>query len=238
MGAKVRGGSVPKQPSARPRGRPRLEIDLVAVSDAASQIFFERGYDAVSIESVAAELDVSRATLYRTVPTKDALLTVLFERSTADLFVAASEVVDAGHDALEALEGLIRVHVAAAVRMGPYMTVFTNPAHMGPEALARWRRWTHEYEQLWASTVQRAMATGVLPKGDVTTTTRLLLGMLIWVSRWHGATSAIGAEAIADTAIGLVCRKVPAAPGRRRSTLSRSSVSGPSTSRGASPGRR
>lgn len=194
------------QPSPRPRGRPRLEIDLTAVSDAAARIFFERGYDAVSIESVAAELDVSRATLYRTVPTKDALLTLLFERSTADLFAAASEVADAGHEARDALSGLIRVHVAAAIRMGPYMTVFTNPAGMGPEALARWRKWTHDYEQLWASTVQRAMEAGVLTEGDVTTTTRLLLGMLIWVSRWHGVTKGVTDDDIADTAIGLVCR--------------------------------
>jgi AcrR family transcriptional regulator len=191
----------------RGRGRPRLDIDLGAVSDAAARIFTERGYDAVSIESVAAELGVSRATLYRTVPTKDALLGILFERSTADLLSAASEIVDAGHAAGEALRGLIRVHVAAAIRMGPFMTVFTNPAGMEAEVLARWRTWTRDYEQLWASTVDRAMAGGVLPQGDVTTTTRLLLGMLIWVSRWHGATPGVAEDDIAETAIRLVCRR-------------------------------
>jgi AcrR family transcriptional regulator len=197
-------------PPTRGRGRPRLDIDLDAVSDTAARIFSQHGYDAVSIESVAAELGVSRATLYRTVPTKDALLSILFERSTADLLATASEMADAGHSPGEALRGLIRVHVAAAVRMGPYMTVFTNPAGMGAEALARWRRWTHDYEKLWASTVERAMAAGVLPEGDVTTTTRLLLGMLIWVSRWHGATRGVDGDAIAETAIALVCRRARA----------------------------
>jgi len=194
-------------PSTRGRGRPRLDIDLGAVSDAAARIFSEQGYDAVSIESVAEALGVSRATLYRTVPTKDALLGILFDRSTADLLAAASDVTDAGHSPGEALRGLIKVHVSAAIRMGPYMTVFTNPAGMGPEARARWRRWTHDYEQLWASTVERAMAAGVLPAGDITTTTRLLLGMLIWVSRWHGSTRGVDGDAIAETAIGLVCRR-------------------------------
>jgi len=209
---------VPKQSSTRPRGRPRVEIDLSAVSDAAARIFSERGYDAVSIESVAAELDVSRATLYRTIPTKDAVLSLLFERSTADLFHVASEVADAGHEAGEALQGLIKVHVAAAIRMGPYMTVFSNPAGMAPEALARWRKWTHEYEQLWATTVKRAMAAGILPDGDVTTTTRLLLGMLIWVSRWRGAGPGATADDIAETAIALVCQEA----GRRRGSVRRS----------------
>jgi AcrR family transcriptional regulator len=214
----MRGDNVPKQSSTRPRGRPRLEIDLSAVSDAAARIFSELGYDAVSIESVAAELDVSRATLYRTIPTKDALLSLLFERSTADLFLLASEVADAEHEAGEALQGLIKVHVAAAIRMGPYMTVFSNPAGMGPEALKRWRKWTHEYEQLWATTVKRAMAAGVLPDGDVTTTTRLLLGMLIWISRWHGASPGTSADDIAETAIALVCQGA----GRRRGGVRRS----------------
>lgn len=199
--------AVPPNPPSRGRGRPRLDIDLNAVSDAAARIFSLQGYDAVSIESVATELGVSRATLYRTVPTKDALLGILFERSTADLLAAAVEVADGGHSPGAALRGLIKVHVDAAIRMGPYMTVFTNPAGMGEEALAKWRSWTHDYEQLWASTVQRAMAARVLPEGDVTTTTRLLLGMLIWVSRWHGATHGVDGAAIAETAIGLVCRK-------------------------------
>ena len=55
-------------------GRPRLTIDRDAVADAVAELFAEGGYEAVSIVDTAEKLSLSRATLYRTVPTKEDLL--------------------------------------------------------------------------------------------------------------------------------------------------------------------
>jgi AcrR family transcriptional regulator len=55
------------------------------VADAVAELFAEGGYEAVSIPGTAEKLSVSRATLYRTVPTKEDLLGVLFERSTREI---------------------------------------------------------------------------------------------------------------------------------------------------------
>ncbi|MGO4384504.1 TetR/AcrR family transcriptional regulator, partial [Specibacter sp. RAF43] len=68
--------TVDSAPSKREKnavGRPRLEIDFNAVAEAAAAVFAENGYEGVSIDAVAEKLDISRATLYRTVPTKSHL---------------------------------------------------------------------------------------------------------------------------------------------------------------------
>lgn len=65
-------------PDPRPRGSPRLDIDKDAVADAVAELFAEGGYAAVAIADTAAKLSVSRSTLYRTVPTKEDLLGILF----------------------------------------------------------------------------------------------------------------------------------------------------------------
>lgn len=196
---------------SRPRGRPRKEIDLDAVADAAAALFAEGGFDAVSIEAVAEKLSVSRATLYRTVPTKEELLGILFERSTSELYETAQRVVAAASDPAEALSGLIRVHVEAAIRMRRYMAVFFGGAGLPPDVFAGWQRWSRNYEKLWVKVVRRAMDAGFLDAGDPKVATRLMLGMVIWVSRWYRPSERLTADEIADMAIQLIGKGLPTA---------------------------
>lgn len=192
-------------PTARRRpGRPRREIDLDAVADAAAKLFNQVGYDGISIEAVAEMLGVSRATLYRTVPTKDELLGILFERSTQDLHESATAALAAEADPREALSALIRLQTDAAVRMRRYMAVFFGGEGLSKDVYARWQKWTHEYEEIWSGAVARAMDAGVLDRGDALVQTRLILGMLNWVSRWYRSSSGLSADEIADAAIHLV----------------------------------
>ncbi|MFF2847663.1 TetR/AcrR family transcriptional regulator [Streptomyces sp. NPDC058001] len=179
------GKSVRPTVSARPPGRPRKEIDLGEVADNAARLFDEGGYDAVSIEAVAERMAVSRATLYRTVSTKDQLLAVLFERSTDELDRAATALVRQGRDPSEELFELMRLHIGAAIRTRRHMAIFFGGAGLPPDVLARWQGFSRRYERLWAGAVGRAMRAGLIPKDDPVLTTRLLLGMVIWVARWY-----------------------------------------------------
>src|SRR5437763_356926 len=72
-------------PVPRKRGRPPRAIEPDAVVDAVERLFADGGIDAVTIERTAAELGVSRATLYRTVPSKAQLLGLHFVRMTKEL---------------------------------------------------------------------------------------------------------------------------------------------------------
>jgi AcrR family transcriptional regulator len=55
------------------RGRPRSEKARKAVLDAAAELLLERGLSAVSMDAVAERAGVSKATIYRWWPTKEAL---------------------------------------------------------------------------------------------------------------------------------------------------------------------
>jgi AcrR family transcriptional regulator len=127
--------------SRRPRGRPRLTIDRDAVADAVAELFAEGGYEAVSIIDVAEKLSVSRATLYRTVPTKEELLGILFERSTRELTDRVKTVIAEYDDPREQLIEMIKLHADAAVKMRIYMPVFFGGGDLPPDVLKRWHTW-------------------------------------------------------------------------------------------------
>ncbi|MFE2998604.1 TetR family transcriptional regulator [Nocardia sp. NPDC059246] len=179
-------------------------IDHPAIADAAAALFAEGGYDAVSIEGVAEKLAVSRATLYRTVPTKHHLLGILFERSTHELHRAAVDLIEQATDPGDRLFGLVRLQIATAVKMRNYMPVFFGGAGLPADVYARWQEWTQRYEVLWADTVAGAIEAGALPASDPMLTTRLLLGMCIWVSRWYRPDAKLSPDDISAAATRLL----------------------------------
>lgn len=188
----------------RPRGRPRLDIDPDAVADAVAELFAEGGLEAVSILDTAEKLSVSRATLYRTVPTKEHLLGILFERSTGELTESARTIVSEMDDPAEQLLQLVRLQVDAAIRMRRYMPVFFGGGDLPPDVFERWHRWSREYETIWVDVVKDNMDAGRLAEADPVITARLLLGACIWVSRWYRPKEQYEPETIIETAVALV----------------------------------
>lgn len=189
----------------RKRGRPPKPIDRDALISAVERLFAEGGIEAVSIERTAQELNVSRATLYRTVPSKEELLGILFEGMTQDLDREARRAAERdGRSARERLEALVRVQVDAAVQMRDYLFVFWGGSWLPGDVYENWRRWRHEYERIWRETVGEAIEAGDLAAEDPVVATRLILGMTIWVSRWYRPDEGLGSDQIADHAIRLL----------------------------------
>src|SRR5579862_3313026 len=65
----------------RGRGRPRDPQKREAILDAATQLFYERGMAATTMEAVAERAAVSKMTVYSYFPDKSALLKASFERN-------------------------------------------------------------------------------------------------------------------------------------------------------------
>lgn len=177
---------------------------MAAVADAVGELFADGGYEAVSIGNTAEKLGVSRATLYRTVPTKEELLGIAFERGSDELMRAAEEVVEGAGEPSAQLHQLIRLQVDAAIRMRRYMSVFFGGAGLAPDVYTWWHAWSRRYEALWVRAVKHAMDAGVLRAADPVLTTRLLLGMVIWVSRWYRPEDGYDSDEIAAAAIDLL----------------------------------
>jgi AcrR family transcriptional regulator len=191
--------------TSRPRGRPRRVIDLDELLDVVERLFAEGGLEAVSVERAAQELGVSRATLYRTVPTKEHLLGLLLKRMTDDLTersLTASK--DDGRSAQERLYAIMRVHFEAAIQMRDYMFVFFGGAGLTPEDYMDWRRFAVNYEQIWVDIVRAAVDEGTLRVTDPVIATRLLLGMIVWVSRWWRPRMELDADDLLAQAVLLL----------------------------------
>jgi AcrR family transcriptional regulator len=192
--------------SRRARGRPKLVIDRDELLDVVEHLFSSGGLDAVSIERAAEELGVSRATLYRAVPSKERLLGALLERMTDDLTSRSLQAVTTdGRTASERLRALMHVHFQAAIDMRDYLFVFfEGSTRLEPDDYTVWRDFTREYERIWVTTLKAAAAEDGRTLDDPEVAARLVIGMVIWVSRWYRSDSGIDATDLTQQAIQLL----------------------------------
>jgi AcrR family transcriptional regulator len=72
------------------------------LAEAAAELFYERGYDATTIDDIAAVVDVSPRTFYRYFPTKEDLVVAIGETSI-ESFLAALAARPAGESLLAAV---------------------------------------------------------------------------------------------------------------------------------------
>src|SRR4051812_1806228 len=70
------------RPAKRRRGRPRIQHYDEGILDATMAILLEDGYQALTIDGVAARAQVGRPTIYRRWPSKAALVVAALARST------------------------------------------------------------------------------------------------------------------------------------------------------------
>ncbi|CAB4551374.1 MAG: TetR family transcriptional regulator [Actinobacteria bacterium] len=95
---------------ARPSTRDRI---LVVATD----LFGRRGFDAVSLDQIAAEVGVAKQTLLYWFPSKDELLQAVLVQAANELIVVVEAAVRAsGDDPLDRVDAVVRAVFRPAVR--------------------------------------------------------------------------------------------------------------------------
>ena len=142
------------------------------VLESARRLFLERGYDGTTMEDVAAEASVSKATIYSNFAHKDALLRALLERvgdeAAAILAAATAPLEGPGplEDRLTAVatalvEGVLRPEVVQLRRLA------VAEAGRSPElGRAYWERGPGATLRLLAAAFQRLADSGELAVAD------------------------------------------------------------------------
>ncbi len=90
--------SVPSQPGARERKRRETEA---RIRDAAIRLFGARGYEATTLDAIAAEAGISRRTFFHYFDSKDDIL-LSMQRGLGDMLCAALDGQPASQSPLEA----------------------------------------------------------------------------------------------------------------------------------------
>ncbi len=197
--------------SARRRpGRPRHEQpspDYLRrrreIVDAAASLFEAKGYDAASLDDVAAALDLRKASLYYYVQSKAELLYLVFDRAISRALEDIQAIATNG-SAAERLQKLIR-HQVTTVTSDPslFAVFFDQRPRLESDYEGEIREKERRYLRKYVEVVQAAISDHTIAMENPRYAAQLLLGMATWTYKWFDPARD-DADAIADAAIHLI----------------------------------
>lgn len=146
----------------RAPGRPRSEESRQAILRSTLKLLKETGFPQLSIEAIAADADVGKATVYRWWPTKAALVADAFSAS-ADQELRFPNTGSVHKDMSLQMRQLIRVFRS---QRGKVVAALLGGGQSDPELIAAFReRFLWPRRQQAYQTLQRGIDRGELPAG-------------------------------------------------------------------------
>ncbi|HXM56253.1 MAG TPA: TetR/AcrR family transcriptional regulator [Candidatus Dormibacteraeota bacterium] len=165
----------------RRRGRPRSDTAERAILRAAAQLLAERGVRRMSMEAIAVAAKVSKATIYRRWPSKDALVMDLIARAAGD--DDDEGWLPAQMDARSELQRWVREGLAAerSPRGAALRHLLRRAAEDPALAASLVRRTLRSHRERFAAIVERGVRTGqIRPHVDAATLLDLLSGPVLY----------------------------------------------------------
>jgi len=171
--------SAPLPPFAR--GNPRhFEICMTA-----ARTFVERGFDATSVNDIAAALGVTKAGLYHYIASKDALFFDILSLGMDWLDEEVVKNVTGIQNPEERLHQMLFRHARLTGTNEPWITLLLDEMHVLPAPqLREIERRKRDYFEMLRATLLELKAAGRLRDVDPTIATFGVLGMIIWIPRW------------------------------------------------------
>lgn len=169
------------------------------IVQAATRIFSRRGYHGTSMQHIADELGMRKASLYHHVSAKEDLLFAIHQRLIDKLVNGTLEVVSSSLGPEEKLRRIILVNTEMVTGDVDAVSVFLKER----DAIAG-ERWTgvvaqrDVYEQMVAGVIRDGVSSGVFAQADPALLTKAVLSMPSWASMWFRADGPMGAEELAE----------------------------------------
>ena len=182
-----------------------------AIREAAVGLIARRGYEAVSMRELAAEVGVQAAALYRYFPTKEDLLFTLMREHMEGLIDSARTALSASGSPQVKLAGFVRNHIRYHVARRHS----THVSNMELRSLSRERltailRLRSAYEKELRQILRDGAEAGIFLIDDVGLTAMAIIQMITGVIVWFRPDERLSATQVTETYLGMTMRLVGA----------------------------
>ncbi|GHF41450.1 AcrR family transcriptional regulator [Amycolatopsis bartoniae] len=172
----------------RQAGRQRSDARWAEILTGAARVFGRLGYAQSTLEDVAAEVGISRATLYYYVGTKEELLVALLHDPIETMRTRLEEVAAQPDSATERLAAALREYVRTMEELPELFIFLSENVHQvmsGPEA-DDIRDNADRYGRALADVIRSGAKAGEF-RTDIDPSVAVLgiIGMFNWIHRWY-----------------------------------------------------
>ena len=168
-----------------------------AILRAAIEIINAKGFAAATMTDIAAALDLKDAALYYYFPNKQALAYAGHQRSL-ERFEAILVKVDAdGGTGLCKLRRFLQALLDDAVDNGPQL-YFGDSSYLDQDQRQAIEAWTARLSRRLERFLEEGMADGTIAPCEPSLVVQLMVGMLIWLTKWAPGTPGLTNQRLLD----------------------------------------
>lgn len=200
-----------------PEPESRFGRKRALIIKSAAHVFGRKGFHATTLEEIAADLKVTKASLYYYFSTKEELLFEVHLLSMEDVLGRIERVRALHASPVDQLQAAISEHLR--VLAGDYEGAFLLQQEYDlPDAYRQQIvRLRDRYEQTLLDIVQDGVRQRLFRVKDARVTVRMMLGSINWFLRWYRAGGRLTVEEIAEAYVdsifyGLLAPNVPVGP--------------------------
>jgi AcrR family transcriptional regulator len=199
----------------------RFSRKRALILKAAAHAFGRKGFHATTLEEIAADLKVTKASLYYYFSTKEELLFEVHLLSLEDLIRRVERIVGQERSPAAQLQAIITEHlrVLASDYEGAFLLQqeYELPQKYREEII----RLRDRYEHMVLEVVQEGSRQRVFRVKDPRIVVRMMLGAVNWFLRWYRADGRLTVDEIADAYVDYIFYGLlaPAVPGSMLANL-------------------
>ncbi|SNT12258.1 transcriptional regulator, TetR family [Antarctobacter heliothermus] len=186
------------------------EITGPRIREAALRLFAERGYAAVSMRQIAAEVGLQAGALYNYTPDKQALLFSLMRDHMDDLLTDWRARPATG-SALTRLEDFVRFHIGFHLERPELVFIaYMELRNLTPDHFAVIESLRRDYEDALEAILRQGRDAGLFDVTDTKLTTLAVIAMLTGITTWYRPGGRLGVAQVQDLYCDMVRKAVAA----------------------------
>jgi AcrR family transcriptional regulator len=182
-----------------PRRTTRAALTRDVVLDAALTLFARRGYHGTALSEIAETLGVRTPSLYNHKTSKQELLRVIVDRTTAGVLADFHEVVDPADPAVEQLRKATEVYARRhATHRREALVVNRDTGSLEEPARSELQARRREHEHALRAVIARGVDEGAFRVESPALASFAIRELCVSVARWFSDDGDLTAESVAD----------------------------------------
>ena len=127
----------------------------------ASRLFYEKGYQAVSMRDIAADMNIKAASLYNHITGKQEILSSIIMQVAEQFTIGMENVVVKNTSALKKVEEVIELHIDITVNYSVFLATMNDDwMHLPEVDLALFVKMRNDYEENFRKILKQGIDAG------------------------------------------------------------------------------
>ncbi len=187
----------------------KVESRKQEIINAASILFKEKGYSAVTMRDLAKAMGIKAASLYNHIQSKQEILSTIIISLAEEFTTGMNQIVNSQNNTIQKLENIIDLHIDVTLRNADGLASLNNDwMHLEEENLQYFEKMRKDYEESFREIVTKGAEKGEIKSYNIEIMVFSTLSTLRTLYLWYPKQKNIDAELLKHDMVSVLLKGV------------------------------